>query len=290
MLNLVKSLAVFGVVALASLSACSQPPEAAATTWAGPKGTWQAVFTDDFDGPAGNAPNAANWNVNVNGSPYNDELEYYTNRSSNVMLDGNGHLVLTAQHESFVDANGQTSAQPFTSGRLDTKGKVSPRYGRIEARVKVPSGKGLWPAFWMLGQNIDTVMWPKCGEVDIVELGGSQPARITGSFHAPGYNAGNALHGRLTKTFGSFADDFHVFAFEWAADGARWLVDEVAFTSRTPQGMAEAGFTWIFDQPMYMILNLAVGGIYDGDPDSATPMPSSFVVDYVKVSKLVPIP
>jgi beta-glucanase (GH16 family) len=246
------------------------------------------VFVDDFDGPQGTTPNPAHWNLEVDGTPYNDELEYYTNRASNVSLDGSGHLVLTARREAFVDESGVPSALPYTSGRIDTQGRVMPRYGRIEARIKLPAGKGLWPAFWMLGQDIDSVGWPKCGEVDIFEAGGSNPALITGSLHAPGYSAGAALHGRFTKPTGSFADDYHLFAIEWTADGIRWLVDDEAYAWRTPSSLADQQKVWNFDQPMFIILNLAVGGIYDGDPNELTPMPSELLVDYVKVSTLNP--
>ena len=277
--------ALLGASFFIGLSACSSPPPDGADFWA-PQGTFQPLFTEDFDGPAASQPSAATWNIEVTGSPYNKELEYYTSRTNNVMLDGAGHLVLTAQKEQFVDASGVMSNQPYTSGRINTQGKLTPKYGRIEARIKVPAGKGLWPAFWLLGQDIDTVQWPACGEVDIFELGGSNPKLITGSLHATGYSAGSALHGRYTKESGSFADDFHVYALEWAADGMRWLVDEVPYAWRTPQGLAQRGATWQFDKPMFIILNLAVGGIYDGDPNAGTPMPSQVIVDYVKVSTL----
>ena len=286
-MNAVASRHLLGALSLVLCCGCSMPPNEPGD-WAGPKGTWQPVFTDDFDGPAGSAPNPASWNVVVDGTPYNGELEYYTNRSNNVMLDGAGHLVLTAQREAFVDASGQASVLPYTSGRIDTHGHVAAQYGRVETRAKLVGGKGLWPAFWMLGEDIDTVGWPSCGEVDIFELGGSNPALITGSLHAPGYYGGNALHGHFVKEVGSFADDYHVYAFEWAADGARWLIDELPYTSRTPAGLAEQGLAWAFDKPMYVVVNLAVGGIYDGNPDSNTPMPSSVSVDWVRVSKLIP--
>jgi beta-glucanase (GH16 family) len=223
-------------------------------------------------------------------TPYNKELEYYTTRPDNLMLDGNGNLVITARSEFFVDLNGVKSTQPYTSGRLDTHGHVEPLYGRIEARIKVPAGKGLWPAFWLLGKNIDTVNWPACGEVDILEMRGSAPNVITGSLHGPGYSDTTPFHDNFTLPSGTFADDFHVFALEWTAEGMRWLVDEQPFSWRTPQGMSAAYQTWIFDQPVYIILNLAVGGIYDGDPNASTPMPAQMLVDYVKVSTLVPAP
>ena len=284
------AVAVLGAaLSFAGLSACSQPPaQAGADFWAGPKGTWQPVFSDDFEGPSGSAPNPASWNIEVGPSRFNMEQEYYTSRPSNVMLDGSGHLVVTAQKESFSDASGAASMRAYTSARINTQGKVMPLYGRIEARIKVPAGKGLWPAFWMLGQNIDEVGWPACGEADIFELGGSTPALITGSLHAPGYSESNALHGRYTKPTGTFADDFHLYALEWTSDGMRWLIDEVPYAWRTPQGLANNFQVWAFDHPMFIILNLAVGGVYDGPVDATTPMPSQFSVDYVKVSKLNP--
>jgi beta-glucanase (GH16 family) len=274
---------------LACLAGCSNPPpEAGPDFWAGPNGTWQAVYREDFNGPSGAAADASSWNENVTAAPFNKELEYYTNRPDNLMLDGVGNLVITARSEYFVDASGLTSTQPYTSGRLDTHNHVEPLYGRIEARIKLPAGKGLWPAFWLLGKNIDTVKWPDCGEIDILEMAGSAPSSITGSLHGPGYGDTTPFHGDFTLPSGTFADDFHVFALEWTADGMRWLVDEQPFAWRTPQGLANQYSTWIFDQPMYIILNLAVGGIYDGAPNASTPMPSQMLVDYVQVSKLVP--
>jgi beta-glucanase (GH16 family) len=275
--------------ALSLLAGCSVPPPASTgDDWAGPQGTWQEVFRDDFEGPAGSAPDSASWNETVNGKPDNGELEYYTNRPSNLALDGAGNLVIQAQSEHYAYATGLTSTQPYTSGRLNTQGHVQPQYGRIEARIKLPKGKGLWPAFWLLGQNIDQVGWPDCGEVDILEMRGSSPSSISGSMHGPNYSGTAALSVDYGLPSGSFADDFHVFALEWTADGMRWLVDEHVFHSRTKQGMADIGKTWVFDQPVFIILNLAVGGFFDGDPDSATVFPSQMLVDYVKVSKLVP--
>jgi beta-glucanase (GH16 family) len=282
---------VLGALLLAGAAGCSAPPaQAGPDFWAGPKGTWQEVYRDDFNGPSGGPADSSSWNESVMATPYNKELEYYTTRPDNLMLDGNGNLVITARSEFFVDPNGVKSTQPYTSGRLDTHGHVEPLYGRIEARIKVPAGKGLWPAFWLLGKNIDTVNWPACGEVDILEMRGSAPNVITGSLHGPGYSDTTPFHDNFTLPSGTFADDFHVFALEWTAEGMRWLVDEQPFSWRTPQGMSAAYQTWIFDQPVYIILNLAVGGIYDGDPNASTPMPAQMLVDYVKVSTLVPAP
>ena len=287
-------LALLGVLCLAALttsSGCSSPPEqVGADFWAGPKGTWQVVHREDFEGMSGSSADASVWNELVTGSPYNKELEYYTNRPSNLMLDGNGHLVITAQSEFFVDATGVTSTQPYTSGRVDTQHHWETTYGRIEARIKLPAGKGLWPAFWLLGSNIDSVHWPACGEVDILEMAGHDPTTIAGSLHAVGYAENSPVHAEYTLPSGTFADDFHVFAFEWAADGMRWLVDEHPYAWRTPEGMKNIYLNWQFDQPMFVILNLAVGGIYDGDPNAQTQFPAQMLVDYVQISTLVPAP
>jgi beta-glucanase (GH16 family) len=267
-------------------SGCSLPPDPPKEDfWAGPVtgSTWKEVFRDDFEGASGTQPNPAYWNLEVVPAPYNGEEQYYTNRPENVALDGTGNLVITALREALPDGNGQ----PYTSGRINTKGHFEPTYGRIEARVKIPAGKGLWPAFWMLGGDIDRVGWPACGEADIIEIGGSTPGRITGSLHGPVYNGTDALHQSYTKPSGGYDDDFHVYALEWTAQGMRWLIDEQPFAWRTPEGLREERYTWVFDKPMFVILNLAVGGIYDGAPNGSTPFPSRMLVDYVKVSTLV---
>ncbi len=284
----------FSAVFLALISAgsavsCSTPPpNPQGDVWAGPQGTFQQVFLDDFNGPAGSSPDATSWNLEVNGRPANDEQEYYTSRPDNVALDGNGNLVITALQEHYAYATGLTSTQPYTSGRLNTSGKVETTYGRIEARIKLPTGKGMWPAFWMLGDNYSTVGWPACGEIDIMELAGSDPNKVNGSLHAPGYSGVGALTGSYVLDSGTFGDDFHVFAVEWAPDGIRWLVDEVPYEAHTVAGVNSLDEKWIFDHPFNVILNLAVGGNYDGNPTSSTQFPAQMLVDYVKVSKFVP--
>ena len=151
MASVLEAAASLGALAILTLSlaACSSPPPAGAGPdyWAPPPGTWQAVFSEDFEGPANSPPSPTSWNVVVDGTPFNDEKEFYTSRPSNVMLDGAGHLVLTARQEAYLDANGVLSGQPYTSGRIESKGHIEPLYGRIEARIQLPAGKGLWPAF-----------------------------------------------------------------------------------------------------------------------------------------------
>jgi len=288
---MIRSLSAFALALVSAgiaVSCSTPPPNPQGDEWAGPQGTWQQMFFDDFNGPAGSSPNAASWNLEVNGRPANAEQEYYTSRPSNLALDGNGNLVIQALQEHYAYATGLMSNQPYTSGRLNTKSKVETTYGRIEARIKLPTGKGMWPAFWMLGTNYDSVGWPGCGEIDIMELAGSEPNKVNGSLHAPGYSGVGALTGSFQLDSGDFGDDFHIFAVEWAPDGIRWLVDEQPYEARTVAGIQSLGEKWIFNHPFDVILNLAVGGNYDGDPDSSTQFPAQMLVDYVKVSSFVP--
>jgi beta-glucanase (GH16 family) len=170
--------------------------------------------------------------------------------------------------------------EAFTSARILTKGKFETKYGRIEARIKLPRGKGLWPAFWMLGSNSDTAIWPQCGEIDIMEYLGSSPTKVFGTVHGPGYSGGNAI----TKTYAlpnsRFDTDFHVFGVEWDENYINFYVDDVLYNQITP---SEVTGDWVFNNPFYIILNMAVGGNYPGAPNSETPFPQEMLVDYVRV-------
>lgn len=266
---------------------CSNAPEPPTEKWTAPTGSWVEVWRDDFDGPAHGAPDDAFWNVEVRPTAFNDELQYTTNERKNSFLDGHGHLVIRAYQENYVDQNGAKSAQPYTSARLNTAGKVEHTYGRFEARIKLPQGgKGVWPAFWMLGNDHHELGWPECGEVDIMEMGGSNPRLIDGSLHGPGYSAGNAYHNYYELASGSFGDDFHVFTFEWTEDATRWLVDGTQYYVKTREGIELSGHRWVYDHPFYIIVNLAIGGVYDGDPDSSTVFPQEMSIDYITISKL----
>lgn len=239
---------------------------------------YQLVWQDEFEGPAGQSPDSANWNYDIGTGQNgwgNQELQYYTNRSENISLDGNGNLVITARRESF-------GGQPFTSARIKTQGLFEQTYGRFEARIKMPWGPGIWPAFWLLGSNIETVGWPQCGEIDIMEYRGQQPNLINGTVHGPGYSAGNSV----TKTYGfqndRFDVDFHVFAVEWGKDYLRFYVDDVLYQEITPGDLSGP---WVFNNPFFIIMNVAVGGNYVGFPTSETPFPQSMIIDYVRVYK-----
>jgi beta-glucanase (GH16 family) len=200
-------------------------------------------------------------------------LETYTNAVSNVHLDGQGHLVIHVEK----------TATGFTSARLKTQGLFAAQYGRIEARIKVPFGQGIWPAFWMLGSNITTVGWPQCGEVDIMEQIGREPSVNHGTAHGPGYSGGSGVTSTFTLPGGArFADDFHVFAIVWAPQSIAFSVDGVTYKTVTPASLP-AGAAWVFDRPFFLILNVAVGGTFPGSPDSTTTFPQEMIVDYVRV-------
>jgi beta-glucanase (GH16 family) len=276
-------------VALGS-GACSQQPEQEPETWQVPAGGWVEVWRDDFDGPAQAAPDPTRWNLEVNELGYNDELNYNTPDRKNSFLDGSGNLVIQALKEQHVDEKGKQSSQPYTSARLNTRGKLEQAYGKFEARIKLPAGgRGVWPAFWMLGDDLDTAGWPDCGEVDILEWRGSTPSSIIGSLHGPRYFGGNSYNSRYQLPSGSYGD-FHVFTFEWTPDAVRWLVDGEPFFVKTAVALERRTHTWVYDHPFFIILNLAIGGIFDGDPDASTVFPQQMLVDYVAVSQLAPPP
>jgi beta-glucanase (GH16 family) len=243
---------------------------------------YQLVWEDDFAGLAGTAPDATKWTYDIGIGPRNDgwgnnELEYYTDRPENAALDGAGNLAITARSESL-------GGRSFTSARLNTKGLFAQTFGRFEARIKMPWGPGIWPAFWMLGANIDEVAWPKCGEIDIMEYRGQEPNLVHGSLHGPGYSGGAAI----TKSFGFTNDrfdvDFHVFAVEWGEDYIDYYVDDTLYQRIRPEDVSGE---WVYDQPFFIILNVAIGGNYVGFPTPQTPFPQTMLVDYVKVYKEV---
>ena len=167
------------------------------------------------------------------------------------------------------------------SGELYTSASYG--YGRFEARIKIPRGQGLWPAFWILGNDIDTAGWPKCGEVDIMANIGKEPGINHGSMHGPGYSGANGLTAELTLPGGAaFADAFHIFSLEWEPSVARFYVDGTLYETRTPADIP-AGTTWVYDHPFFLLLNVAVGGSWPGDPDATTMFPQTMLVDYVRV-------
>jgi beta-glucanase (GH16 family) len=239
------------------------------------------TWSDDFDGPAGSAPDPAKWVRETGGSGSgNNELQYYTDGASNAALDGQGHLVITARRENPAGYQCWYGDCRYTSARLNTAERFTQMYGRIEARIKIPRGQGIWPAFWMLGDNIGSVGWPASGEIDIMENIGSEPNLIHGSLHGPGYSGGSSLSGGYDAGR-PFADDFHTYAVDWAPDAVTFSVDGNQYQRRTPADTR--GNAWVFNRPYFLILNLAVGGNWPGAPDAGTVFPQQMVVDYVRV-------
>jgi len=210
----------------------------------------------------------------------NNELQTYTDRRENAAIRG-GMLVIRAVRETFAGSDG--IRRDYTSARLKTLGRVSRSYGRFEARIRVPRGQGIWPAFWMLGDDIDAVGWPTCGEIDIMENIGREPLVVHGTLHGPGYSGAQGIGGSFPSPNGRpFADDFHVFSIEWEPQVIRWAVDGTVYQTRTASDLP-GGARWVYDHPFFMLLNVAVGGNWPGSPDSTTSFPQEMLVDWVRV-------
>ena len=241
--------------------------------------TYRLVWSDEFGGADGSAPDAGKWAIQTGGNGWgNNELEYYTARPQNVQVQG-GNLVITAIKEDYTGSDGVT--QHYTSARLQTKGLFSQQGGRFEAGIKIPKGQGMWPAFWMLGSDIDTNPWPACGEIDIMENIGKEPAIVHGSLHGPAYAPGNVTAQYALPT-GALADGFHLYAVEWDTSQVRFYIDSTQYASFTPSNLP-SGSPWEFNKPFFLLLNVAVGGDWPGNPDGTTQFPQQMLVDYVRV-------
>ena len=280
------------IVVLAALVACgggtpSEAPPTTTTPTTPTTVTWTQVWSDEFDGAAGASVDAAKWSYDLgdgcssgNCGWGNNEKEYYTSAPDNIALDGQGHLAIVARQ-----ATGLTcyyGACRYTSAKITTRGKLSAAPGRVEARIKLPAGQGLWPAFWMLGSSFPGTPWPACGELDIMENRGSTPNISSSAVHGPGYSGNTPFARANTIAPGTLADDYHLFAVEWNADAVNFYVDGSAHYSVLRAELQERGAS-ILDQPYFIILNLAVGGNFDGDPRSDAIFPATMLVDYVKV-------
>ncbi|MEL6534958.1 MAG: glycoside hydrolase family 16 protein [Bacteroidota bacterium] len=218
------------------------------------------VWTFDI----GRGPNGDGWG--------NQELQYYTDRPENVRIE-NGNLVITTLEESFEGAG-------YTSARLLSKDLFEQQYGRFEARIQLPWGQGIWPAFWMLGADIDENEWPGAGEIDIMEFRGQEPTTIVGSVHGPGYSGGEAISKEYTLTNDRFDTGFHIFGIEWGPDYINYYVDDVLYNQITPEDVTG---DWVFDKPFYILINVAVGGNFLGAPNEETVFPQTMLIDYVRV-------
>jgi beta-glucanase (GH16 family) len=240
------------------------------------------IWQDEFNQPVGTGPDPTKWVHDLGDSGWgNRELQTYTaSRENSVIVadpeatDGKA-LVLRAV---------RTVTGGYTSARLKTHGKFASGHGRIEARLKPPRGQGIWPAFWMLGDDIDSVPWPACGEIDVVELIGHEPGTLYGTLHGPGYSGqhgltkSTVLPGQVT-----FSEAYHVFAVDWKPDCIDWLLDGKIYHTVTPASLP-AGTKWVFDRGnFFLLLNLAVGGLWPGYPDKTTQLPQEYRIDYIRV-------
>lgn len=239
---------------------------------------WTLTWSDEFEGEKNQAPDPQKWTYDIGTGQNgwgNGEFQTYTQRPENVGLDGNGNLVITALNQPFGGAN-------FSSARLKTQGLFAQKYGRFEARIKTPYSPGIWPAFWMLGENINEVSWPFCGEIDIMELRGQAPNTMYGTVHGPGYSGGNSVGKSYSLLNDRFDNNFYIYAIEWDEDKIDFFVNDYLYQRITKEDVPGE---WVYDQPFFMILNIAVGGNFVGFPTTQTPFPQKMEVDYVRVYK-----
>ena len=226
--------------------------------------TWSLMWSDEF---SGNTLNSDNWNFDIGTGNWgwgNNELQYYTNSNQNLFL-ANGMLHIMAKQQSFGTSN-------YTSARINSSNKFNFTYGRLEARIKLPMGQGLWPAFWLLGQNINQVSWPACGEIDVMEHVNNNNY-INGTLH---WNQNGHQYNGSTTSFDP--DAFHQYMIEWDETKIQWFIDGISFKTMniTSNNMSA------FHQPFFVILNLAVGGLWPGSPDNTTVFPTEMLIDYVR--------
>ena len=232
------------------------------------------VWSDDFDGPAGSPPDPAVWQAELgDGGWGDDQLQRYTAPPANAFHTGNGHLAVVARRET---------DRRVTSARLRTLGRLEVTYGRVEARIQVPAGAGMWPAFWMLGADVNRVGWPACGEIDVMEHVGSEPDTVHGTVHGPGFAGIGRGIGRAHRTSVALADDFHVYGVDWTADSIAWHLDSTEYFRLSP---ADVPGPWPFRHSFYLLLNLAVGGAWPGNTlHEEAALPATMLIDWVRVA------
>jgi beta-glucanase (GH16 family) len=237
---------------------------------------WSLLWSDEFDGPAGAPADPASWQPETGGNGWgNDELQCYTD-GENVSLDGRGNLAIAVRR-----AEPLLHGCAFTSARLITKRRVSFTYGLVEVRMRLAAGRGIWPAVWMLGEDIDEMGWPLCGEIDVMEHFGTGSPVIHGTVHGPGYSGTEGISARRDAGL-SLADDFHVYSVDWEPERIRWYLDGELYGTVMPGDLG--GNAWVFDKDFFLLVNVAVGGALSEAPDSSAPFPQTVLIDYVRVS------
>ena len=247
---------------------------------------WVLAWSEEFNELAGTLPNPDIWTPEIgdgtnNGIPGwgNDERQYYTGDAANASTDGEGNLAITLREaDGSLDCYYGTCE--YTSARLITANKAEFAYGRIESRIKVPAGVGLWPAFWSLGTDIGQVGWPRTGEIDIMEFVGREPFEVFGTIHGPGYSASQSF-GDTYLFDVPVSDDYHTFAVEWEPDLIRWYVDDILYHTATPSDVSPND--WVFNDAVFLILNLAIGGNFGGPIAPDIVLPATTLVDYIRI-------
>lgn len=266
----------------AALAATGRPPAAAQDPAPAPRGVGPVVWSDEFRGPRGRRPDPRRWEAEIGGRWGQQEVQSYTARARNASLDGRGNLVITAREERYTGADGVT--RDHTSARLVTRDRLEFAYGRVEARMRVPSGGGLVSAFWALGRDVDAIGWPAAGEIDVMEVLGSRPREVLGSLHGPGRDDRYALVAERGTSV-PLSAGFHTYRVDWSPSEITWSIDGRPYAVRRPGDLAP-GQRWVFDRPFFLLLTLAVGGRWAGPPAQDVRWPARLVVDWVRVRSL----
>lgn len=239
------------------------------------KNDWKLIWCDEFNGKNGESVDPEKWVIEIgnNNGWGNKELQYYTGNTDNLSIQ-DGSLVIKALQQEMEGFG-------YTSARIKTKEKFAFKYGKIEMSAKLPYGQGIWPAFWMLGFDIDTVPWPDCGEIDIMEFIGRSPDTIYGTLHGPEYHGAIGIQGFVCHGV-DIHNDFHTYGVEWDSESIRWFFDGKLYHTVLKEKMP-ATYTWVYDREFFILLNLAVGGEWPLYPDDTTQFPQSYIIDYVRV-------
>ena len=273
------SLLVIGAV-LVTAEADRSPEQSPGAHGSARGGIGSLAWSDEFTGRRGSLPNPRKWSFETGYGWGDGELQSYTHRAANAALDGRGHLAITARRESYTGPDGHTAN--YTSARINSQAKFEVAYGRVEARIRVPRGRGLLPAFWALGSNFDTAGWPTAGEIDVMEVNGKDPLTVHGTLHGPRSGHKDYALEATRRTRAPLSRGFHTYGVTWSPGRIAFHFDGRIYAVREPSDLP-AGSSWSFDHPFFLLFTLAVGPRWLGPPDATTPWPATMLVDWVRV-------
>ena len=244
-------------------------------------GAYRLAWSDEFDGAPGSPADEATWQAEIGGSGWgNQELQYYTDEPGNAAHDGAGNLAIVVRRVNPELARRRYGGRDYTSARLISRDRRSFRHGLVQARIKIPRARGIWPAFWLLGQDIGQSGWPRCGEIDVMEHFGTGPNTVHGTLHGPGYSGPGSL-GASYAVGPSLGHDFHVYSVAWQPGSIRWYVNDDLYHTMAPTDLD--GKPWVFDQDFFLLINVAVGGTASVPPDESVTFPQTMLIDYIRV-------